>query len=116
MTQDSTRAIARRIRAARFYAGKSREQVGNVVGRSAEQIGRYERGDWKSDPPGTAIIQAIARATLVPEWFLTEGFQLADDPATRFANAARQEAQLQGERPESAPGDRPGADAKDADA
>lgn len=113
MEPDATRLIARRLRAARHYAGKSRLQIGQAVGRSAEQIGRYERGDWKTDPPGKTIIEGIARETLVPLWFIYEGFGIEEDPAKRFEAKTRLEAERQRERhaPETAA--RPGEDATD---
>ena len=67
------RALAKRIRAARAFAGISRRDLGKRVGLGEEQIGRYERGHWQ-ETPRRAIREGIARACGVPDWFLEIGW------------------------------------------
>lgn len=74
--------LAKRLRAARAYAESSRQQVGAAIGVSDQTIGRWERGDWKTSAPNTALLEAFARATEVPEWFVIGGFEAAGS-ATR---------------------------------
>jgi transcriptional regulator with XRE-family HTH domain len=66
--------LARRLRTARHWAGLTRDELGEKLGVVGETIGRYERGEFKKDlEPRT--IAAIADATGVPDWFLTDGFE-----------------------------------------
>lgn len=109
---DPTRTLARTIRAARGYSGMDRRELAKKLGMSSEQVGRYERGEW-NEPPKRAIVQAIAIACSVPDDFMHVGFS---DPAKRFADRTRQEADRQRERPGSGPAARPGADGRAEDA
>lgn len=70
--------LPNRIRAAREYAGLSRAGLAAELGMSSETIGRYERGEW-IEPPKKPTLQAIARATRVPEWFIFTGFEEAPE-------------------------------------
>lgn len=65
--------LARRLRTARHWAGLTRDELGEKLGVVGETIGRYERGEFKKLEPRT--IAAIADATGVPDWFLTDGFE-----------------------------------------
>lgn len=70
--------LARRLRTARHWAGLTRDELGERIGVVGETIGRYERGEWKKDlEPRT--LAAIANATGVPDWFLTDGFERPHD-------------------------------------
>lgn len=61
MPENATRPqLARAIDAARAWADLSREQVGAAVGVSGETIGRWERGEWKRQPPRSALVGEVA--------------------------------------------------------
>lgn len=60
--------IAREIRAARAYSGKSRRQIADEIGVKAGTIGNWERGKF-TRPPAQAMLSAIARCTKVPARF-----------------------------------------------
>lgn len=92
--------LASAIRAARAWSGKSRAQLGRDLGVAAGTIGRWERGDWK-DPPRGPMLAALARACDIDDLLDRLPGLLSGDPATRFAAAARGEAQQLRERPDS---------------
>lgn len=77
-----THEVAKRIRAARAYAGISRLALGRAVELSAEQIGRYERGAWKDGPPRRPMLDGIARACGLP-------IEVFDVDIARFAEIKR---------------------------
>jgi transcriptional regulator with XRE-family HTH domain len=52
----------------------TRDELGERIGVVGETIGRYERGEWKN-PLEPRTLSAIATATGVPDWFLTDGFE-----------------------------------------
>jgi transcriptional regulator with XRE-family HTH domain len=112
MAGDPSHPTARAVRAARIFSGRSRKQVADRLDLSEETIGRWERGDWRGDPPRTAMIEAIVRDSGLLE-FIERMAQVEErDPATRFAIAARQEGRRRGARPGSGPGARPDAGAE----
>lgn len=90
--------LAGQIRAARAYARKSRAQIARATGYSAVQVGRWERGAWGDTPPRGPQLAAIARLCEIPPAWVEAGFLAEPDPARRFADAARREAQRRGER------------------
>jgi transcriptional regulator with XRE-family HTH domain len=114
MPQGPTHRLAREIRAARAYANMSRIQVGAGVSLSGDTIGRYERGKFDL-PLRKPMLDAIAKVTGIPQAYLDAGFLAPDDPATRFADAARREARRRGEHPESELGGHVDEDAEDAE-
>lgn len=75
MPGDPLHPIARRVRAAREFAKLSRDGLGSLLGMSGATIGRWERGDWESEPPNVGQLQLVARHTGVPEWFMLGGFE-----------------------------------------
>lgn len=75
---DDTSQLPRRLRAARQYAGMSREEVAKAIDRVEETVARYERGQTE---PDSTVIGALAKAMRIPRWFLDAGFNPpADDP------------------------------------
>lgn len=66
--------IARQIRAARAYAGMSREQVGQALGVHEQTISRWERGAWKEKPPRLPMLEKIAQVTGIPDLWIAAGF------------------------------------------
>lgn len=104
---DETHPAARIVRAARANSGMSRTQLGAKVGRSAGTIGRWERGEWKSDEyPSPAMLSHIVASSGLRALVDAIEALASEDPATRFAAVARQEAQRQRERRDATPADR----------
>lgn len=97
------RRLAKEIRAARAYADFKRNDPTMLaaLGIGHEQFGEYERGNWKR-PPTAPVLAAMARVCEIPKAWLDAGFLQPDDPATRFADAVRREAEQPRERPRSA--------------
>lgn len=60
--------IARELRAARAYSGKSRLQIAGAVDISADTLGGWERGAFTRDPP-RPMLAAIADFTGMPATF-----------------------------------------------
>ncbi len=104
---DSTRTIARAVRAARAYAGLSRDALGDSVELDGQTIGRYERGDWKEPPKGITL-NAIADVCGVPREFMRNGWP---DAAELFLAAAAAEAEQSRKRGQRAGEDPPAAGA-----
>lgn len=107
---DPDHPVARAIRAARKYAGLSREQLGEAIGVGPATIGRYERGEWEREGPRQAALEGIGRATGIHEMLDVFG---EPDSEQRFLRATRREAERHYKRPESDPeepasGDDPG--------
>lgn len=82
---------------------------------SGGQIGRWERGEWKGEPPRPPMLQKIAEVTRIDELRVDLTALENADPAMRFEDAAHREAERQRERPESEPGAPAGEDAVDED-
>jgi len=91
----------------------SRAQLGIAVDLDKETIGRYERGEWER-PLKRPMLEAIADATEIPAKYRDVGFLQPDDPVTRFADAARREAELRNEHPAPSSEDLDDEDASDA--
>lgn len=112
---DELHPAARAIRAARAYAGMSRMQLGQLVGVSAETIGRWERGQWREGPPRPPMLEAIARASGLLDFVAAIQAEAQEpDPARRFAAATRQEAERRNGHHASGPASRSDADAGSA--
>lgn len=110
---DTDHPAARAVRAARAYSGKSRKQLADDVGVSAETIGRWERGEWRGDPPRGPMLESVARVSGILEFMQTIAGNDGDvDPARRFAAAARREAERRNGRPASVREVPPGAGAE----
>lgn len=77
--------IARELRAARAYAGMSRQQLGAKIGISKDALGDWERGDWVREP-ALAMLEAVARHTGVPTSF--EYVRAAKPSVTKRAGSA----------------------------
>lgn len=76
----------------------SRAQLGERIGMSGETIGRWERGEWRDGPPRAPMLEALVRASGLLDLLVEIQLSEEADPATRFAAAARREAQRQRER------------------
>ena len=114
MTGDRDHLIARTIRALRAHADMSRAGLGAKVDRSGGTIGRWERGEWIDGIPSLPTRQAIARICKADE-LRADLDAFEEDPAKRFADAARREAERQAEHPESEPEAHPDEDDEDED-
>lgn len=89
MAEGPEHPVAREIRAARAYAGMSREQLAIHLGVSAETIGGWERGRF-TRTPAQAMLVAIARYTRVPTSFeLVTAAPLKPSVAERARAAAQ---------------------------
>lgn len=76
--------IARRVRAARAFAGLTQEDLGRQVGVDNKTINRWERRHFE---PDVGRMKAIVVACGVrPDWF-DESFSLSDQPAGLHSNA-----------------------------
>lgn len=73
--------IARRIRAARAYAGLSQKELGLKVQMHAQTIKRYENADDPENTPNDGRLTAIAVACGLPaSWFSEAGMELPLPP------------------------------------
>lgn len=90
--------IAREIRAARAYAGWSRDQLGKAIGVSGQTIGKWERGDFTRQP-ADGMLRAILDTTKLPERLTA----LADPPKPSVAARARDAAQRLNDTPGASP-------------
>lgn len=69
-----TPPLGNRIRAAREYAGISRDELARRIEyKAGGTIGRLERGDW-TEYPKERVLRDIANACGVPPWFVISGF------------------------------------------
>jgi transcriptional regulator with XRE-family HTH domain len=108
---DPDHRIAKQIRAARAYAGLSRQQVGDALGMSPYTIGNWERGEWKDQPPRLPMIEAISRICGIPDLWVAVGFLAEPEEISPLEAQIRLEALLSrlstgpsGSQSEQAPG------------
>lgn len=73
---------------------------------SSETIGRWERGEWKDGPPHPLLVAQLARESGLLELLGQIEQAEESDPATRFAVAARREAERRRGRPAPGPSTR----------